>query len=109
MRLAIFIALALAIVGCRNPSAPNAPTPYDLVIRHGQILDGSGSPAIAADIGIRDGKIATIGNIPANAAKSELDVHGLTIAPGFIDVHTHADEDVHTQPYAEIFNRDGAT
>src|SRR5258705_10555709 len=109
MRPTTFILLALALAGCRNPSAPNAPTPYDLVIRNGQILDGSGSPAIAADIGIRAGRIVAIGKLPAGAGNSQLDAHGLTVAPGFIDVHTHADEDVHTQPYAENFIRDGVT
>src|SRR3954451_19419504 len=97
---AILAALLLAMVGgCRTPSAPNAPTPYDLVIRNGQILDGSGAAAMVGDIGIRGGKIVAIGKIEQGAA--EIDARGLIVAPGFIDVHTHADEDVHTQPYAE--------
>src|SRR5213076_3139055 len=83
-------------------------TPYDLVIRNGQILDGSGAAAMSGDIGIRGGKIVAMGKVSARGL-AEIDAGGLVVAPGFIDVHTHADEDVHTQPYAENFIRDGVT
>src|SRR5580765_6215658 len=99
--------LSLAIVaGC---AAKEAPPQFDLVIRNGQVLDGSGKEAVVADVGIAKGKIIKVGAIAAGAAANEIDARGLVVAPGFIDVHTHADEDVLTQPLAENFIRDGVT
>src|SRR5258706_294239 len=80
---------------------------YDVIIRHGRIVDGSGNPAFFSDLGIRKGHIATIGRIVESAAK-EIDATGLIVAPGFIDVHTHADE-IAEMPRAENFARMGVT
>ena len=60
--------------------------PYDAVIRNGHIIDGSGSPWYAADIGIRAGKIAAIGRLDGAAARKTIDAHGMVVAPGFIDM-----------------------
>lgn len=86
-------------------AAPAAP--YDCIIRHGRIVDGSGNPAYFADVAIKDGKVVKIGKLPARATK-EIDAKGMIVAPGFIDVHTHADEIVE-QPEAENFLRMGVT
>jgi N-acyl-D-amino-acid deacylase len=80
---------------------------YDLVIRNGRVVDGTGNPAFFADIAVKDGRIARIGRI-AGKAKTEIDATGLIVAPGFIDVHTHADE-VAQMPRAENFVRMGVT
>jgi N-acyl-D-amino-acid deacylase len=80
---------------------------YDLVLRHGRVLDGSGAPAIAADVAIKDGRIAAVGKI-TGTARAEIDATGKTVAPGFIDVHTHS-EDVSELPEAENFLRMGVT
>src|SRR5438067_6975655 len=65
---------------------------FDLLIRNASILDGSGSPPFDGDVGIKDGRISDVGAIPPEAvAASTLNAHGLTLAPGFIDIHTHAD------------------
>ena len=74
---------------------------FDLIIRHGQVIDGNGNPAFHADIAIKNGRIARIGRV-AGGAKTEIDATGLIVAPGFIDVHTHADE-IADQPRAENF------
>ena len=79
----------------------------DTIIRHGRVVDGTGSPAFFADVGIADGRIVAIGRI-TNSAKRELDARGLIVAPGFIDLHTHADE-VADHPLAENFLRMGVT
>jgi N-acyl-D-amino-acid deacylase len=79
----------------------------DLVIRHGRIVDGTGNPAYFGDIAVKDGHIVAIGRI-ACEAKSEIDAQGQVVAPGFIDVHTHAD-DVASSPKAENFVRMGVT
>jgi len=63
-----------------------AANPYDIVIRHGHIVDGTGSPWYAADIGIRAGKIAAIGRLEGAAARRTIDAHGMVVAPGFIDM-----------------------
>lgn len=62
----------------------------DLVIRNGRVVDGTGLPLFAADVGIRDGKIVAVGKI-SEAAKEEYDAKDQIVAPGFIDPHTHFD------------------
>jgi N-acyl-D-amino-acid deacylase len=61
-------------------------TSFDLVITHGHIVDGTGSPWYSGDIGIRDGKIAAIGNLTASPRKRTIDAAGKVVAPGFIDM-----------------------
>jgi N-acyl-D-amino-acid deacylase len=81
---------------------------YDVAIVGGQIVDGSGQPARRADLGILNGRIAAIGSITRTDAREVIDAAGLLVAPGFIDVHTHAD-DLVEQPLAANFVRMGVT
>lgn len=60
--------------------------PYDIVIRNGRIIDGTGSPWYSGDVGIRDGKIAAIGNLASAQARKSIDARGMVVAPGFIDM-----------------------
>src|SRR5205823_11084117 len=60
--------------------------PYDVVVRNGHVMDGTGSPWYAADIGIRAGKIAAIGRLAGPPARSTIDARGMVVAPGFIDM-----------------------
>ncbi|MGH9328823.1 MAG: N-acyl-D-amino-acid deacylase family protein, partial [Vicinamibacterales bacterium] len=83
-------------------------TSFDLVIRGGLVADGTGAAARRADVGIRDGRIAVVGKVGAASAKETIDASGLVVAPGFIDVHTHAD-DLADHPLAENFVRMGVT
>ncbi len=71
---------------------------YDLVLRGGKIIDGSGAPAATADIAIEGERIAAIGRLPRRCGRQELDVAGLAVAPGFIDVHTHDDRALFATP-----------
>lgn len=80
---------------------------FDVIIRHGLIVDGTGNPGYHADVAVKDGRIAAIGKIDG-PAKEEVDAAGMVVAPGFIDVHTHADE-VADFPLAENFLRMGVT
>ena len=89
------------------PASLSAET-FDVLIRSGRIVDGSGNPAYFADIGIKKGRIAAIGKLIDSKAKTDIDALGLIIAPGFIDVHTHADE-IARHPLAENFLRMGVT
>jgi N-acyl-D-amino-acid deacylase len=80
---------------------------FDVVIRHGRVVDGSGNPAFFADVGVKKGRIAEIGRIETSGI-TEIDAKDLVVAPGFIDVHTHADE-IGEMPLAENFVRMGVT
>ena len=112
-RVALAVMLAAATPSAQGPSAPaqTAPTRTGaLLIQHATIVDGSGAAAIGGDILVRGGRIVQVCTIdPMPGADVErLDVKGLVVAPGFIDVHTHADE-VADRPLAENFVRMGVT
>ena len=64
---------------------------FDVLITGGQVLDGTGNPARYADVGIRAGKIATVGKLRGASGERTIDAKGKIIAPGFIDMHSHAD------------------
>jgi N-acyl-D-aspartate/D-glutamate deacylase len=81
---------AVWVVVSLTAAAPQAPNRYDVLIRNGRVLDGSGNPWIAMDIGIRGGRIADMGRLDAASATRTIDANGLTVTPGFIDVHSHA-------------------
>ena len=71
---------------------------YDLIIHNGTVVDGSGLPRFRADVGIIDGKIASIGRIRGARATQAIDAEGHVVAPGFIDGHTHMDAQVSWDP-----------
>ena len=99
-----FLGLVLTVVGLGTSanSLLLADEPaYDLVIRGGRIVDGSGNPWFAGDVAIRGERIVAVGLVPEGKAKREIDAQGLVVAPGFIDMHSHSDwlllEDGHAQ------------
>ena len=63
---------------------------FDLIIRNGTIVDGTGAPRFAGDIAVKDGLIAAVGKVSGDAS-SEIDAGGNVIAPGWVDIHTHYD------------------
>lgn len=65
-------------------------TDFDLIIRNGKVIDGTGAPAFTADVAIKDGKIAAVGKISGRVAE-EIDASGKLVTPGFVDIHTHYD------------------
>jgi N-acyl-D-amino-acid deacylase len=71
---------------------------FDLLLRGGDVIDGTGAPGLAADVAISDGKICEIGKVAANRAREVVDVSGLIVAPGFIDAHSHDDRYVLSEP-----------
>lgn len=82
---------------------------YDLIIRQGRIVDGSGNPWFLGDIGIRAGRIARIGDLSAATAREVIDAKERIVAPGFIDVHTHVEDSLVRLPTADNFIADGVT
>ncbi|HXG52655.1 MAG TPA: amidohydrolase family protein [candidate division Zixibacteria bacterium] len=81
---------------------------YDLLVRRGRIVDGSGLPSFVADLGVRDGKIVEIGRLTGAAART-IDAEGLAVAPGFIDHHTHLDAQMLWDPYGTCEPQHGIT
>jgi dihydroorotase/N-acyl-D-amino-acid deacylase len=73
--------------------------PYDLIIRNGHIIDGTGSPWYSGDIGIRDGRIAAIGFLGVAQAKRTIDAHGMVVAPGFIDMLVQSELTILVNPH----------
>ncbi len=82
---------------------------FDTVIKGGTIVDGTKVPRYQADLGIKDGKVAEIGKISSSDAKKEVDASGHIVAPGFIDLHTHYDAQLHWDPYCTIGSWHGVT
>ena len=82
---------------------------FDLVIRGGTVVDGTRFPAFTADVGIRDGRIASIGRLSGASARRVLDADGLVVAPGFVDLHTHYDAQIQWDPWCTISGWHGVT
>jgi N-acyl-D-amino-acid deacylase len=95
-------AMGLSSFGCVRP-------PLDIVIRGGEVLDGTGAATRTLDIGIRNGKIIAVGNLVEAQAAQVIDARGLVVAPGFIDIHSHLDTALLTAPRAESKIRQGVT
>ena len=102
------LAVAAAIVSATGTSRAQTAPAFDLIIRDGRVVDGTGQPGRSASVGIRDGRIAAIGTLAGATARQTLDARGLVVAPGFIDVHTHVDE-IASQPAIPHFVRMGVT
>ncbi len=103
MRYHACLALVASAIVCLVSSSPVAgqEPAYDLLIRGGRIVDGSGNPWFAGDVAVAGGKIVAVGRVPPGKAAREIDAAGLVVAPGFIDMHSHSDtlllEDGHAQ------------
>lgn len=100
-----------AVLGLGPVLAADEPPdrPYDLVIRHGRIVDGSGNPWFRGDVAVRGDRIAAVGRVPEGAARTTIDATGLVVAPGFIDMHSHSDFTLLEDGRAESKVRQGVT
>src|SRR6476646_8347689 len=94
MRLVVVLVAAACVSVTLSAQAP----PYDLIIRHGHIIDGTGSPWYAGDLGIRGGRIAAIGRLGGAAARQTVDAAGLVVAPGFIDMLGQSEKTILVNP-----------
>src|SRR5262245_45309482 len=104
------IILAPIVIAALTAGTPRAQTPaYDLVIRNGRIVDGTGSPWYRADLGIRGDTIARIAPRIDTPATRVVDAAGKVVAPGFIDPHTHARRGIFDVPGADNYVRQGVT
>ncbi len=82
---------------------------FDTIITGGMIVDGTRVPRYKADIGLKNGKIAQIGRLKKSDGGKVIDAGGMIVAPGFIDLHTHYDAQVHWDPYCSIGGLHGVT
>src|SRR5437899_5619328 len=82
---------ALFLVAITAKPSPADDAPYDIVIRGGKIVDGTGNPWYHGDLAVRADKIVALGKVPNLPAKREIQARGLVVAPGFIDMHSHSD------------------
>jgi dihydroorotase/N-acyl-D-amino-acid deacylase len=104
---AAVVAAAIALAGTHALRAQSAQ--YDVLIRHGHIVDGTGNPWFAGDVAIKGGRIAAIGALPNVSATRVIDAAGRIVAPGFIDLHTHSDLTVIADPLSQSKIRQGVT
>ena len=103
MKRLLIVALLVPVV-----LSAQAPT-YDLILRGGRIVDGTASPWYTADLAIKGDTIARIAPSIADSATRTIDVKGLVVAPGFIDIHTHARRGIFEVPTADNYVRQGVT
>jgi len=96
--------LILLLVPAALPAAD-----FDLLVKGARVVDGTGNPWYRADVGVLDGKIAAIGSLGQLSATRVVEARELVLAPGFIDVHTHVEDEVENFPDADNFLRDGVT
>jgi len=114
MRFAV-LALALACTqsSATTPAAPRqhpaASTDFDIIIRNGEVIDGSGSPRVRADVGIRGDTIAEIGDLSKKTAATTIDAKNQVVTPGFIDLLGHSEGSVLIDPHVEGKVRQGVT
>ncbi|HKS94915.1 MAG TPA: D-aminoacylase [Terriglobia bacterium] len=87
----------------------DAPPEYDLLIVHGHVIDGSGSPWFEGSVAVKDGRIADVGRLEHATAKRTIDATGLVVAPGFIDLHSHSDFTLLVDGKGESKIRQGVT
>ena len=95
--LSLALLCSLLALAARTAPAENA-RPFDLVITHGHIIDGTGSPWYSGDVGIRDGRVAAIGVLSAAPRARTIDAKGMVVAPGFIDMLGQSEHTILVDP-----------
>ncbi len=82
---------------------------YDLIVRGGLVVDGTGLPRRRVDVGVRDGRVVRLARLDGEHATTEIDAGGCIVAPGIVDVHTHYDPQITFDPYATVSCFHGVT
>ena len=92
IRFAAALSFGILASALSAQGTPPASPRFDLLIRGGRVFDGTGNPAFPADVGIRDGRIVAVGRLSGATATRVVNAAGKHVAPGFIDIHSHADD-----------------
>jgi len=108
-RLLAASVIATAIATACTKSAAPVPARPGFLITNASVIDGSGSPARRASVRVEGDRIAAVGELAARSGETVIDAHGLTLAPGFIDTHSHADDDLFEHPEALAVVSQGIT
>ena len=101
--------VVLAIAAARLAWLDAQEPAFDVIVRGGHIVDGTGNPWFAGDVAVRGDRISAVGNLSNAKARREIDARGLVVAPGFIDMHTHSDQPLLDDGNAESKVREGVT
>jgi len=109
MRKFILLLVAAAVVCVWALTCSLLPVKYDILIKNGVVIDGSGKPRYTADVGINGGKVVAIGSLWALITEIDIDASGKVVCPGFIDLHTHAERNILEVPAVENYTRQGVT
>ncbi len=106
-----FVASSVLAVGALSGRAPFVPgrRAYDLVVRGGHVLDGTGAASRIVDVAVANGRIAAVGASIRETGTEEINARGMTVAPGFIDIHSHGDGNLREDPRVESVIRQGVT
>jgi N-acyl-D-amino-acid deacylase len=108
-RLLAASVIATAIATACTKSAAPVPARPGFLITNANVIDGSGSPARRASVRVEGDRIAAVGELATRSGETVVDAHGLTLAPGFIDTHSHADDDLFEHPEALAVVSQGIT
>jgi N-acyl-D-aspartate/D-glutamate deacylase len=101
--------IAILAVALAFASAQGADPAYDVVIRNGRVVDGTGNPWYFGDVAVKGDRIVAVGRVPEGSAKRTIDATGLVVAPGFIDIHSHSDDLLLEDGHAQSKIRQGVT
>jgi N-acyl-D-amino-acid deacylase len=104
-RVLVVFALLIVLTNGAQGQRPE----FDLLIRGGRVVDGTGNPSFVGDVGVRDGRVAAVGRLAGRTAARTIDATGLAVAPGFIDIHNHSDDTIVEDGNAESMIRQGVT
>ncbi len=103
--LSVFFCIVLSFFMITSASTADR---YDIIIKGGKIVDGTGRAAYVGDIAIINERIVAVGKVSGDAA-TVIDANGLVVCPGFVDTHSHADRSIIRRPLAENFVMQGVT
>ena len=107
MRRSVLVLLVLVLT--TTSAAAQRAQSFDLILRGGRVIDGTGNPWVRADVGLRGDRITRIGDLTDAVARRDIDATGLVVAPGFIDPHTHAVRGIFDVPTADNYLLQGVT
>lgn len=109
MRVTASATIVVVVIVLASCTGAQQTPPFDVLITGGEVLDGTGAPAVRADVGIRGDRVVEVGALAGHAATRTIDATGRVVAPGFIDLHTHSEMPLVADGTAQSKVRQGVT